>query len=55
MEQECLTITLTFIIAVALSALAWMPRVAVLSAIADTIARLRKLWLNFGFIICLLY
>jgi len=51
MEQECLTVALTFMIEVPVSAYDWVPRAAEPSVMADTITRLRVLWLHFDFII----
>ena len=49
-EQACLTVVLTLMVEVPVSAWDWVPRIVKPSAIADTIARFRGLSLNFNFI-----
>jgi len=51
MEQECLTVALTFMIEVPVSACDWVPRIVDPITMADTIAGFRVLCLNFDFII----
>ena len=51
MKQECLTLTLTLITEVSVSACNWVQRIVAQIAMAETIARLRMLGLNFAFII----
>ncbi|MDC0109682.1 hypothetical protein OAI56_05410 [Amylibacter sp.] len=50
-EQACLTVALTVMVEVPVSALLWVPRMADPNTMDDMIARLRLLWLNFFFII----